>query len=81
MRALYTLALLAIASPAFAQVGAPAQDQKPVLYDRLMPRHFAPPAPETVEGTTITAGGAVVPEQEHPASPQPSPQSPKIRGG
>jgi hypothetical protein len=74
MKALSILALLAMASPAFAQVPAekqtaPVQDKKPFLYDRIMPKNFGPPAPETVAGTTITA------------KPQPSTQPPKARGG
>jgi hypothetical protein len=74
MKALSILALLAIASPAFAEAPAekpvaPAQAQKPFLYDRVMPKDSTPRAPETVTGTTITA------------SPQPSHPSPKARGG
>ena len=78
MRNLSILALLAIASPAFAEAPAekpstPVQGQKPVLDDRLMPKRLSPPAPETVAGTTIN--GQIPPE-----APQPPLQS-KTRGG
>jgi len=74
MKAFSILALLAVASPAFAEApaekpAAPVQAQKPFLYDRMMPKDSGRPAPETVTGTTITA------------SPQPSHPSPKARGG
>jgi hypothetical protein len=90
MKALSILALLTIASPAFAQVpaekqSAPVQDQKPFLYDRAMPNDSCPPAPETVAGTTITIGGATITPlpsigQSLSASPQPSPQGQKRFG-
>ena len=62
MKAILFLALLAIAGPAFAEVPAekqspPIQGQKPFLYDKLMPKRLSAPPPETVQGTTITAGG------------------------
>jgi len=62
MKAIPILALLALASPAFAEVpaekqSAPIQGQKPFLYDKLMPKRLSPAAPETVQGTTITADG------------------------
>jgi hypothetical protein len=62
MKALSVLALLAITSPGFAEVPAEKQSvsiqgQKPFLYDKLLPKRLGPPAPESVEGTTITAGG------------------------
>jgi hypothetical protein len=88
MKALSILALLAIASPAFAQVpsekqSAPVQDQKPWLYDGLMPNDSSPPAPDTA---TVTIGGTTIMPlpstgQPLPASPQPSPQSPKTNAG
>jgi hypothetical protein len=48
MKAPAILALLVIASPAFAQVPAekqstPVQDQKPFLYDKLMPKDLSVP--------------------------------------
>ena len=48
MKALSILALLAIASPAFAQApperrSAPVQDQKPFLYDKLLPKDGSVP--------------------------------------
>jgi hypothetical protein len=61
MNAIPILALLAIASPAFAEVPAEKQSapeaQKPFVNDRLMPNDSRTPAPEAVPGTTITAGG------------------------
>jgi hypothetical protein len=79
MKAIPILALLAIASPAFAQGSAekqsvPVQDQKPFLYDKLMPKRVSAPAPETVAGTTIMG-------QPLRPSPEPSHESSKPRGG
>ena len=63
MKALSVLALLAIASPAFAQVSAekqsaPIQDQKPFLYDGLMPIQEKPYVDHPV--TILSVGGKTV---------------------
>src|SRR6185312_303256 len=54
MKALCILALLAAASPAFAgeNQSAPAQDQKPYVYDGAGPNDFSAPGPVTIEGKT-----------------------------
>jgi hypothetical protein len=60
MKSVSIIALLAIASPAFAQVpadkqSAPVQDKKPFLYDGLMPNDSGPPARDN-PGVTLTIG-------------------------
>jgi len=91
MKALSVLALIGIASPAFAQVSTgkqsvPVQDQKPFLYDGLMPKDSSPPAPVDNPVTTLTIGGSTITPppstaQPLPASPQPFLQSPKTSAG
>jgi len=71
MKAICILALLAIASPAFAQAPAEKQNalvqyQKPFLYDKLLPNDVSPPAPTDHPLTTITStpsGGQLPPAQ------------------
>ena len=58
MKALSILALLTIASPAFAETPAdtqkaPAQDQKPYVNDGPGLNSFSPPAPVTIGGVTV----------------------------
>jgi len=60
MKALSFLALLAIGSPAFAQVSVekqsiPVQGKKPFLYDGLMPLQEKPYVDQPV--TILSAGG------------------------
>jgi hypothetical protein len=60
VKALSILALLAVASPAFAQAAAekqsaPVQDQKPFLYDGLMPFQEKPYVDHPV--TILSVGG------------------------
>ena len=73
MKALSILALLAIASPAFAQAAAekqrpPVQDQKPFLYDGLLPLQEKPYVDHPM--TILSVGGKTVapdkPSAEHP---------------
>jgi hypothetical protein len=90
MKALSILALLAVAGPAFAQVPAenqsvPVKDQKPFLYDGLMPLQDQKPYMDHPV-TVLSIGGKIITpspstEQPPPASPQPSPQSPKAIAG
>jgi len=85
MKAVAILAVLAIASPAFAQVPAekqsvPVQDKKPFLYDGLMPDDSGPPARDN-PGVTLTIGETTITRQPLPEPPQPSPQSPKTSAG
>lgn len=85
MKALSVLALIGIASPAFAQVSTgkqsvPVQDQKPFLYDGLMPDDSGPPARDN-PGVTLTIGETTITRQPLPEPPQPSPQSPKTSAG
>ena len=72
MKALSILALLAIGSPAFAapaeNQSAPAQDQKPFIYDSAVPLNgFSPPTPVTI---------GPIPAHERAPAPPPHPGAP-----
>ena len=67
MKSVAILALLAIASPVFAEApaenqGAPVQDQKPFIHDGPGLNGFSPPAP-------VTIGGAFVAPLSQPGAP------------
>jgi len=76
------MALLAIASPPFAQAAAekqsaPVQDQKPFLYDGLMPLEEKPYTDHPVAVLSV-GGKTVAPDKSSAVRVKPPPMQPII---